>query len=433
MGYVHRMETQKIQISDKQQQFIDALQFEVLFGGAAGGGKSYAQLIDAYLYAINHAGSKQIMFRKSFPELKRSLILVSIGLFSAETCKYNGTDYKWNFNNGSSIEFGYLDSDADVQKYQSAEYDVVRFDELTHFTEWQYRYMVSRVRGANDFPKAVKSSTNPGGVGHSWVKARFIDVSPPVTEYTDELGQTRIFIPALVQDNIFLMEKDPTYVNRLQMLDENTRKALLYGEWELFEGVYFTEFNRDKHVINPIPIPDNWTKYFTMDYGLDMFAGLWIAENDGEIYIYREIYKPNLIISEAVKELKEVECEPIYTRYAPPDLWNRRQETGTSAIEIFQKDGLYFNKSSADRVDGWLSLKELLNTGHFHIFSNCVNLIRTLPSLQISSKNPSDVATQPHELTHLPDALRGYSIMHRGGRIGIPKQNPYTSFINFGR
>lgn len=169
------------------------------------------------------------------------------------------------FKNGSIIDFSYCDNETDVYKYQSAEYDVIRFDELTHFTEQMYVYLLSRIRGANEYPKMAKSSTNPGGVGHSWVKERFIDLGEP--NVVHHVGNsTRIFIPSKVQDNHFLLSKDPEYINRLKNLSEKDQKTLLLGDWDVFEGQYFTEFNRDIHVIEPLEIQEHWKRYIAMDY-----------------------------------------------------------------------------------------------------------------------------------------------------------------------
>ena len=173
-----------INITEKQDEFINSTAFETLFGGAAGGGKSYGQLVDGLLYALEYPGSKQIIFRRTFPDLEKSLIRVSQSFYPREACKYNITTHTWRFKNGSIIDFGYIGKESDVYQYQSAEYDVIRFDELTHFTEYMYTYMISRCRGANLFPKYVKSSTNPGGIGHSWVKARFIDIGEPNKVHT---------------------------------------------------------------------------------------------------------------------------------------------------------------------------------------------------------------------------------------------------------
>ena len=194
----------ELTITQKQREFLEAGADEVLFGGAAGGGKSYGQLVDALLYALRYPGSKQLILRRTFPDLERSLILVSLELYPKEIASYNSSSHRWKFKNGSLIEFGYCDNEKDVYRYQGAEYDTIRFDELTHFTESMYLYLISRLRGANDYPKRIKSSTNPGGVGHYWVKARFIDLGPAGQIHKTPEG-SRLFIPSRVQDNRFLV------------------------------------------------------------------------------------------------------------------------------------------------------------------------------------------------------------------------------------
>ena len=340
--------------------------------------------------------------------------------------------------NGSIIEFAYCESENDVYKYQSAEYDVIRFDELTHFTETMYTYLISRCRGTNNYPKRIKSSTNPGGVGHSWVKERFIDLGEPnkVHEVKLENGKTttRIFIPSLVQDNLFMMEADPEYVDRLELLPEKEKQALLYGDWDIFDGQFFSEFNRNIHVCTPFEIPKDWRIYRTRDYGLDMLACYWIAmDYKMNIYIYKELYESNLIVSEAARRINEMTTEKISIDYAPGDLWNRNRDTGKSTADIFAENGQYLTKADNNRVQGWLSVHEWLKvftdeqgqeTSKLHIFSNCKNLIRTLPAVQFDEKNPNDVAIEPHELTHAPDALRYFCTMWHSPmikKIELPK------------
>ncbi len=401
----------ELSISPTQRAFIEAGESEVLFGGAAGGGKSFGQLVDAFLFALKYPRSKQLILRRTFPELDKSIIRTALALYPRALFSYKASKHEGSFKNGSVIDFGYCDSENDVYKYQSAEYDVIRFDELTHFTEQMYLYLISRVRGTNGYPKQIKSSTNPGGIGHSWVKSRFIDIGEANTPH-----EGRIFIPSKVEDNVFLMSEDPGYVERLKRLSDKDKQALLFGNWDIFDGQYFTEWQREIHVLTPFEIPDGWRRYFVMDYGLDMLAGYWIAVDPcGRAYVYREIYESGLIISEAARRIVACTDEKIYAYIAPPDLWNRRQDTGKSAAEIFSENGVPVVRANNDRVQGWYNLKEWLRPcidefgkkiANLRIFSNCTNLIRTLPAVTVDGKNPNDVACHPHELTHAPDAIR---------------------------
>ena len=340
-------------------------------------------------------------------------------MYPREIASYNSAKHIWTFKNGSLIDFGYIDNEQDVYQYQSAEYDVIRFDELTHFTEYMYVYMISRCRGANDFPKRIKSSTNPGGVGHEWVKARFIDIGKPneIHEVRNEVGTmtTRIFIPSFVTDNKYLMEADPDYIKRLDALPEKERKALKDGNWDIFDGQYFTEFDRKIHVIEPFEIPNE--------------------------YVYKELYEPNLIVSKAAARILEVNGnDKIKFTYAPPDLWNRRNDTGKSACDIFRENGVMLRRSANNRVQGWYAVAEHIKqyeatdeqtgetykTSKLKFFNTCINIIRTLPVIQHDEKNANDVAKEPHEFTHAPDALRGFCIERtRATRIMTDDERMY--------
>lgn len=409
-----------VTITPKQEAFINATAFEVLFGGAAGGGKSYGQLVDALIYASTYPKSKQIIFRRTFRQLDMSIVRTARGLYPNEICKYNESKHCYTFKNGSIIDFAYCDSESDVYQYQSAEYDVIRFDELTHFTEFMYVYLISRCRGANGYPKHIKSSTNPGGVGHTWVKKRFVSIGTHNKVHTvkTETGKetTRLFIPSKVQDNSFLMENDPEYILRLETLPEKERRALLYGDWDIFEGQYFEEFRYDIHTCDPFPIPKHWRIYRSMDYGLDCFAMLWIATDDiGGVYVFKEVAKSDLPISTAAETANKMTEEVIYDTLAPPDLWNRSQETGKSKALLFGEAGLTINKSNNDREAGWLAVRELLKVdkngeSRLRIFRTCTRLINDLPQLQHDEKHPTDCAKEPHEITHVPDALRYFAI-----------------------
>ncbi len=407
-----------ITITPKQEQFINSTATECLFGGAAGGGKSYAQLIDALLYACKYPKSKQIIFRRTFRQLEMSIIRTARELYPKDIATYNDSKHMYNFKNGSIIDFAYCDSETDVYNYMSAEYDVIRFDELTHFTEYMYVYLISRCRGANGYPKYIKSSTNPGSVGHAWVKKRFVDLGADKVHTIVSNGKTttRLFIPSKVQDNTFLCESDPDYVTRLEMLPEKERKALLHGDWNIFDGIYFTEFDHELHTCEPFPIPKEWKVYRSMDYGLDCFAMLWIAVDDiGNAYVFREFAQSDMTISDAASKANELTDEMIYDTLAPPDLWGRSQETGKSKAILFDEAGLRLNKSNNDREAGWLAIRELLKPNkdgfaRLKIFWSCTRLISDLTQLQHDKKKPTDCATEPHDITHVPDALRYFAI-----------------------
>lgn len=414
-------------VTEKQEEFLSTTATEVLFGGAAGGGKSYGQVIDALLYALKYAGSKQIIFRKTYPELERSILRTMLAVYPRGRYVYNQQAHTFRFYNGSLIDCGYLQNETDVYNYQSAEYDVIRFDELTHFTEYTYTYMLSRLRGANDFPKYMKSSTNPTGVGRVWVKERFVDIGEWNKEHEVIVGRDkdgapiisrRIFIPSKVFDNLFLMQKDPEYISRLENLPESEKKGLLDGDWDYFEGQYFDEFRRERHVCEPFKIPHEWRRYRVFDYGLDMLACYWVAvDSMRNCYVYKELCESNLPISTAARKILDFtdEDESIYLTLAPPDMWSRSQETGKSKAIIFGEAGLDIAPSNNDREAGWLAIKELLKldangSPRLHIFSNCKWLIKYLPELMRDEKKPTDCATEPHEITHSPDALRYFAI-----------------------
>lgn len=441
-------------ITKRQKAFIEAQADEVLFGGAAGGGKSYGQLVDALLYALKYAGSKQLILRRTFPELNRSLILVSLAIYPKEAARYNDSIKRWKFINGSVIEFGYCEAEKDVYRYQGAEYDVIRFDELTHFTQTQYSYLISRVRGVNNFPKMMKSSTNPGGVGHAWVKERFIDGYTPDKVHTDALGRRFLFLPSLVQDNKFLMESDPEYIKRLEQLPEKERKALLYGDWDIFEGQVFAEWRNDRrgyktrkgsHVIEPFRIPKEWRRFRAFDFGYAKpFAVLWFAvDYDGRAYLYRELYgctgEPDVGIKwtaqQIAREIRKIEDSEEKGQHiigiADPAIWNKTGSQDGSIADMMQAEGVYFEKGNHDRLAGKMQVHYRLAMDEeglpmLYVFETCRNTIRTLPLLQYDDLRPEDVDTKQED--HIFDSIK-YFLMANPipPRIHVkPKEKPFN-------
>lgn len=422
-----------IELTKTQKAFMDASADEVLFGGAAGGGKSYGQLADALVYALRYKGSRQLILRRTFPELEHSLILTSLAFYPKNVCRYSATARKWHFLNGSVIEFGYCATKTDTLRYQGAEYDVVRFDELTHFTEEQYTYLISRIRGVNPYPKMVKSSTNPGGIGHTWVKNRFIEGFAPNEVHTDpETGVKRLFIPSFVGDNVFLMKADADYVKRLEQLPEKERKALLFGEWDIFDGQVFTEWKnsllgrrtrRWSHVIEPFEIPKSWRRYRAFDFGYSKpFAVSWFAvDEDGRAYNYRELYGCTGVpdtgvrwtaqrIAEAIREIEDrEECGRQITGIADPAIWNNTGSEDGSIADMMQKKGVFFEKGNHNRLAGKMQVHYRLafddeGLPMIYFFEDCRHMIRTLPQLCYDALRPEDVNTTQED--HLYDALK---------------------------
>lgn len=452
-------------VSKKQWAFVGSDADEVLFGGAAGGGKSHGQLVDAWLFAMRWPGSRQLVLRRTYAELEMSLVRGALALYPAAGYSYNASRHCMRFANGSLLDFGHLESENDVLRYQSAEYDVVRFDELTHFSRESYLFLLSRVRGVSGYPKQVKSTTNPGGPGHLWVKERFVDPAPSGVPFVGEDGGRRVFLPARLRDNPFLVKADPGYADRLARLPERERRAFLEGAWELPGGRFFAGFERDIHVEEALSPPPHWPVVRALDYGLDMLACYWAAVDEGgRLHVFREVFEPGLVISAAAERIRLESREDVFCTFAPPDLWNRRQETGRSAAEIFAGCGVPLVRVSNDRRQGWLDLQEWLlsapraltekeppaavpglgegvgaagggTTGtvsawdggdgarggkggraRIVISAVCKNLILSMEGLQCDPRDPGLPAGEPHHLTHAPDALR-YLVAGRPGHL----------------
>ena len=429
----------------KQIEFCKATNKYICYGGARGGGKSYVSRIKMMLLALNYPGIQILLLRRTLKELRENHIMQLQKLLNG-IAQYKESTKEFLFPNGSRIVLGYMDNEKDVIQYQGQAYEVIVLEEATHFTEFQFQTLTesNRLSGnmTEKFEPRMYFTCNPGGVGHMWVKRLFIDRQYRPTENPEDYK----FIPSLVFENKYLMENDPGYVKALENLPEDRRKAMLYGDWNVFEGQYFTEWNTELHVIEPFKIPDTWNKYVAIDYGLDMFAAVFVAiDTRGKAYVYKEIYKPDLIVSDACQVLKSVMGkEKIRAIFAPPDLWNRNRDSGMSTFEVFYKNGVFLTKAGNKREHGWLTVKEWLkpykrkneHTGDIimdsdlKIFSVCHNLIRCLPELQHDEKNPNDVATEPHEITHIPDALRYFCVQHTSPTVERQQRNYITNFTH---
>jgi len=275
------------------------------------------------------------------------------------------------------------------------------------------------------------------------------DFSEKILIYDDKLKKDieKYKINTLIMHTTYLDNRfiDDTYSQTLlKQQQDNPEEFNVYalGQWGMYGNHFFKEFRKDIHICEPFPIPTHWNKYTSKDYGLDMLANLWITiDTQGNAYVYKELYESDLIISEAAKRIKEVNGKDrVLRKYAPPDLDNRRQETGKSAMDIFRENGETLYRAGADREDGWLAVKEWLkifetkdeqtgetiNTAKLKIFSNCKNLIRTLPQLKQCEDNPNDVEeNKPHEITHAPDALRYFCIMRTTSTFIKEEKDPY--------
>ncbi|RTL06424.1 hypothetical protein EKK58_05585 [Candidatus Dependentiae bacterium] len=268
-----------------QDQFIHSDAFECLYGGAAGGGKSWA-LVHDVLRDVDKPQFAGLLLRNSYPELEKTLIRESLKIYPKLGAHYNEAKKLWTFPSKAQVYFGYLERDADVEQYQGAEFQYVGFDELTHYTRYQYTYLISRLRSPAGIRARMRATTNPGSRGHAWVKARWapwVDRSneykgilaepgqilrfrntPKGEEYTDLAKLTRQFIPARLEDNPKLLDNDPEYAERLEMLDPVAREQLRYGRWDVLPsaGAYFQRTWFHELADSELPGDCTWVRFW---------------------------------------------------------------------------------------------------------------------------------------------------------------------------
>lgn len=429
----------------KQAIFQSRPEYEALYGGAAGGGKSDALLTEA-LRQVHIPHYRALILRKTYPQLSE-LIDRSRELYAPAfpSAKYNETKHVWQFASGAKIYFGAMQHTSDRINYQGKRYDFIAFDELTHFSWDEYSYMFSRNRPSGSGTRVyIRSTTNPGGIGHGWVKERFITAAPPLTPIVSkmqvvspdgtlsEVSRDRIFVPSTVFDNQKLLENDPNYVANLSMLPHKERQALLYGDWDSFSGQVFTEWKNDpshyadrcfSHVIDPFLVPASWKIYRGFDFGYSKpYAVEWLcADHDGRVYVIAELYgctdTPDTGLrdtpAEIARKIREIES-------THPNLKGKRihgiadpaiakSETGQSIASMMEREGVFFDFGDHQRLPGKMQFHYRLAFDEagipmMYVFNNCRHFIRTIPNLMYDEANVEDINT--HSEDHIYDCVR---------------------------
>tara|TARA_R110002020_G_scaffold47545_2_gene135199 strand:- start:1638 stop:3551 length:1914 start_codon:yes stop_codon:yes gene_type:complete len=419
-----------------QTDFLAAGEKDVLYGGAAGGGKSYAMLVDPLRYAHKKA-HRALILRRSMPEL-REMIDKSRELYplAFPGAKFREVEKLWNFPSGAKVEFGFLERDADVYRYQGQAYSWIGFDEITHLpTEFSWNYLASRLRTTDsDIQTYLRCTANPGGVGSHWVKKRYIEPAEYNTSFKGSDGLSRKFIPAKLADNPYLAE-DGVYEQMLSSLPPTQRRQLLEGNWDVAEGAAFTEFEPQYHIIPPFEIPIAWERVKGIDYGYaSESCCLWgtLDTNDGTLIIYRELYQKGLTGVDLGSIITEMELQDPFSVPGVLDTaaWSKTGTTGPTVGESLVREGHKLRRADKNRIQGKIQIHEYLKVREsgrpkLQIFNTCPNLIRELQSIPLSKTNPEDVDT--HASDHAYDALR-YMIMSRP-RVA----NPYERLRDFKR
>ncbi len=441
----------------KQAVFLSRPEYEVLYGGAAGGGKSDALIAEA-LRQVHIPQYKGLILRKTYPQLSE-LIDRSQEIYKQafRRAKYHTTEHTWTFPSGAKIIFGSMQHTTDRQNYQGKRFDFIGFDELTHFTFEEYSYLFSRNRpNCADTRCYIRATCNPGGIGHAWVKERFILPAPPMTPIetnqtvhtpdgkTIQIRRSRLFVPSTVFDNQILLKNAPEYLASLSMLPQAERDALLYGDWDSFAGQVFCEWRDDPahyrdrlftHVIEPFDVPDHWTVVRGFDFGFSRpFSVGWFAVDEaGRMYLIAELYGCTEIPNTGIKAdpqtiarmiREKEENDPILTGktitgVADPSIFDKSR--GESVADLMGREGVYWAKGDNARIAGKMQLHYRLKFDEkgrpmLYIFRTCPHFIRTLPALVYDAHNIEDVDTTQED--HIYDMTR-YVCMQR--RISLQK------------
>lgn len=432
--------------SPKQKLFLNDTHRIVAYGGARGGGKSWAVRVKAILLCLFWAGIKVLIIRQSYKELLNNHINPLLKILNG-IAKYNKSDKVFTFPNGSTITFGYCASDSDLGQYQGAEYDVIFIDEACLLSEYQIKSITACNRGVNSFPKRIYYTLNPGGQSHGYFKRLFIDKHYELGENPEDYS----FIQSLVTDNYALMREMPEYIEQLKALPPKLREAWLNGRWDIFEGMFFEDFRtevdvaaaaeiglepeqaleyrRFTHVIEPFEPDKNWTYYRSYDYGYGKpFACIWWAvDYDGTAYAIEELYGCTDTPNEGVKWTPDKQFEQIYKTeqehpylkgrkiygVADPSIWDGSR--GESIYDAALRHYIDFVPGVNARIPGWMQMHyrfmfDKNGKAGMYIFNNCRNIIRTLPLMMFDEHKPEDLDTTLED--HIADAMR-YFCMNR--------------------
>jgi hypothetical protein len=414
----------------KQALLHECAANEILYGGAAGPGKSHALRFEGLSWCLRIPGLQVYLFRRTHPELEKNHTLPSRIQFPQDIGKYREQKRRWEFVNGSMLHFCHCQYEGDVFDYQGSEIHLLLIDELTTFTEFIYDYLRGRVRCALEIPEkyrhkipGIVTASNPGGIGHEFAKRRWVDFAAPMElkrAEPREGGMLRCYIPGLLEDNPILTERDPEYIHRLDALPEPYRTAYKSGDWDIFIGQAFN-FSRQHHVIPPIAIPENAQVYMTFDWGFGapFSVGWWWVDADGRIYRFGEWYgwngTPNqgLRITDAEIAESIIEREeqlglkkgrrPQIIRIAGPDCFQKKPDykgggQGESTAEEFARKGLIMNPGDPNRILKIRQFHQRLRVQDdqipmIQVYSTCENFIRTIPLLQQDPLHIEDIDT----------------------------------------
>ena len=410
------------QQSEKQAIFHASAADETFFGGAKGGGKSTALVMDVLGYALEYAGAECYLFRETYDDLEANLIAEWKRRVPAQLYKYNESKHIATLINSSVVKFRYVSNYTDAERYQGRSIDYIGVDELTKHEEKTIQELLSCLRSAKGFPPTFKATGNPGGIGHRWVKARYITKTEyGEKEYRDlDTGNIIKFVPSQVYDNPALMANDPAYVKRLENLPEAKKRAFLYGDWDVYTGQGFPEWSEKIHVVDNFPIPDYWRKWRCLDNGYaDPFYWGWMAVSpEGTVYLYREFTRteeePRLLYTEQAQKVVELATyaelledgvsekqERISYTVAGVDAWNKhhRDTTGKDLTDYYAEGGVSgFIRAITDRKMRKDIMHEYLKpyfddvlgkyVAKLQVFRSCKRFIEWMPELV---EDPDDV------------------------------------------